>query len=100
MLGILGLIGYGIFSYKEYSTTRGIESISVAEGRMYPEYSDDVTEYSVYTDKSEVTINCKTVKATEGCGEKVTVSDNVTNYEITTTKDGKEVTYVIKIVKQ
>ena len=100
LLGILGLIGYGIFSYKDYSEAKGIESISVKEGRMYPEYSEDVTEYSVYTDKSEVTINCKTVKATDGCGEKVTVNDNVTNYEITTTKGGKEVTYVIKIVKQ
>ena len=60
MILILGSIGFGIYSYTKYSKSSSIETLEVESGKIYPSYNKDVSNYSIYTDKDEITINCNT----------------------------------------
>ena len=98
---MVGLIIVGVYSYNNYNnSSNNIETIEIANGKMYPEYSKDVANYLVYTDEDPVTINCKNFSNAYGCNETINVEDGVTKYEITTNNDGEVEKYVIEIVKQ
>ena len=101
MVLILGSIGFGIYSYEKYSKSSNIKTLEVESGKIYPSYNKDVSNYSIYTDKDEITINCNTKnKNIKGCNEKIKTNINGTTHEIVTKEKGKEKKYTIKIVKQ
>ena len=100
---LASLVGVGVYSYLSFNTNKktSITNINVSSGRIYPDYSPDIKEYQVYTDLDEIIINCDLLgENVEGCNKKVTVSEKVSDYEITTKEEDKDVKYVIKIVKQ
>ena len=89
------LMGLGVYSYFNFAKNVSINNINVSSGKLYPVFSSDVTEYTVYTDLDEVTINCDSSDYVNGCNEKIVLDKKVVEHVIT----AKDVKYVVKVVK-
>lgn len=89
---LIAIGGYFIYSRSKENYSF---AISTDDSKLYPNFSDNVEEYLIYTDKDRIKFNCPINDKNSGCNEVINLTQEKTNHIIK--YNGKN--YKIKIVK-
>lgn len=90
---IAGLVS-GFFVYKNFTNKESFK-IGVEDSKLYPNFSEDVDEYVIYTNQKQIKFTCPSTRKTKGCNKLINVDSDEQSYTIT--NNGK--TYKIKIYR-